>query len=60
MIRYCVPLIGISLPQFRAIMVPLKHDELMAECYVLSGQVRDDIELSGEPATEVFDDLEHH
>ncbi len=58
--RHDHPEQSVALLEFGTILSPLEHDELLAECDVLCGQVCDDIELSGEPTTAVFDDLEHH
>ncbi|MGC9326001.1 MAG: hypothetical protein ACP5I1_00055 [Candidatus Hinthialibacter sp.] len=51
-----------SIPPFQctALLIPFQYDKLAAQCNVPSGQIRDDIELTGEPTSGKFDDLEHH
>jgi hypothetical protein len=40
--------------------VSFKHEELLAKGKILSRQIRDDAELSGEIYTAIFGDFEHH
>jgi hypothetical protein len=40
--------------------VSFKHEELLAKGKILSRQIRDDAELSGEIYTAIFGDLEHY
>jgi hypothetical protein len=58
--RHDHPEQSIPLFQLWAMLVSLEHDKLLAKGKILSRYMRDDIDLSGEPSTAVFDDLEHH
>lgn len=40
-------------------LVSLEDDQLLAKGKILSRQIRDDIEPSGQPSAAVFDDCEH-
>ena len=41
------------------ILLPLEYDELMTKGYVLSREIRHDIEPAEDPTTAVSDDSEH-